>query len=141
MEAYAGGWGMRREWIRALESRDIVEWNGHAAAESTLRDLIDAAVVGDPTACGIMREGATALGTALVTALHLLDSRALILGGGIVDGYPDYPGMVEARIRERALDKVLDGLVVARARFGNRAGVLGAVALANEAFGGNDSLE
>lgn len=137
VEAYAGGWGMRREWIAALEARDLVEWNGRPAAESTLRDLIGAAVVGDPDAAKIMAEGADALGTALVAALHLLDSRALILGGGIVEGYADYVPMVEARIRDRALEKVLDGLVIAKAQFGNRAGVLGAVALARDAFGGN----
>ncbi|MCA8961173.1 MAG: ROK family protein [Planctomycetes bacterium] len=124
LEAHVGGRALRREWIERLGS------DAREGDALTLRDLIDAASSGDATALAVLDDGADRLGVGLTAALHLLNPSALIIGGGVVDGFPRFFDRTEASLRARALDKALDGLVVRRAEFGNRAGVIGAIALA-----------
>ena len=140
LEAYAGGWAMRRMWIETLAGAGIEDWQDIPRASLELHHLIHAAREGESGARATLAGGATALGIGLVAALHLLDSQVIILGGGIVDGAvdfvdgePDFTERVARQVLDRALDKVTIDLEITRARFGNRAGVLGAIALAGEA--------
>lgn len=137
LEAYAGGRAMREQWIerlRAGEGRAPGDLDVGDLDTRTLRDLIDRSNVGDALATEILERGAVHLGIGLTAALHLLNPSVLVLGGGVVDGVEWYAATVEATLRDRALAKALDGLSIRRATFGNRAGVIGALALAADEF-------
>ncbi|MFQ5654887.1 MAG: ROK family protein [Planctomycetota bacterium] len=130
LEAYAGGWGMARTWEERLAAEGEKEWRGVPLAELGPSQLIEAAGSGEEGATAALEAGATALGEGLGVALHLLNPDLLILGGGFLEGWPRYGERVEEVLEASLLKKAFDPLSIERARFGNRAGVLGAIALA-----------
>ncbi len=135
LESYAGGRSMHREWLRRLANGGETEVDGRSLESLELRDLIVAAERGDAVAVAVLEDGARHLGIGLVTALHLVNPSAVVLGGGIVDGCSWFADRVESAMRQRALPKATDRLTVRRAQFGNRAGVIGAIALCAEEMG------
>jgi glucokinase len=54
----------------------------------------------------------------------------VILGGGVIEGIPELVPMVEKRVRTSALQTPLEGLRITTAALGNKAGVIGAAAMA-----------
>lgn len=132
LEAYAGSRGLIENWseARAAAGAAVDSAPPAAAGAPTVRDLLAAAARGEPAAQSALQRGASSLAVGLVTALYLLNSEVLLVGGGVVDGHPPFFGWIEEEVRLRALPKVVERLRISRAEHGNRAGVLGALALA-----------
>lgn len=126
LEAYAGSRGLLDNWVEARSGGEPLA----PEAATSVRALLAAAEAGDAAARAALQRGANALALGLVTALYLLNSELVLVGGGVVDGYAPFFGWVETAVRARALPKVVERLRIARAEHGNRAGVLGALALA-----------
>jgi len=61
-----------------------------------------------------------------------------ILGGGVIEGLPEMIKTVEAVIKERALKPAAEKLKIVKAALGNKAGIVGAVALAQEKIKGKE---
>lgn len=122
VEAYAGARGLAEAWASQQQDPKL-----------ELADLIAAAKDGRDAAIALFEQGARALAHGLVAGLYLLNPEVIVLGGGVLDGFPPYAQWIETAVRERALPKVTDRLEVIPARYGNQAGVLGAIALAADA--------
>lgn len=126
MEAYAGGWGMLSDWRERLAdgTRDDA-----SIEKLTVSDLVTAGLADDPLANEVLDGGAQALGTGLMSALHLINPDRVVIGGGIIDARPRQLQLIEETLREKVLPKALARLEIVRAAHGNQAGIIGAVAL------------
>lgn len=114
LEAYCGGW--------ALAER---------AREAGVEVPLDPAV---PAARAIVEEAGRHLGAGLVGAIHLLNPRRVILGGGVIESLPRIAEIAEAEVRARAIPVFLEGLEIVPPALGAEAGVIGAAHLARQRF-------
>ena len=116
VEAYAGGWGMAKEWGSRLGGD----------AKPGVSELIQAGLSGDPLANEVLDEGAKVLGAGMMSAVHLLNPDVIVVGGGIIDARPRQLELLEESLRDHLLPKALEDLSVVKAKQGNRAGWIGA---------------
>jgi glucokinase len=101
LEAYVGGWAIAE---RARESADAFPERAaglRAAAGRTgaldARAVRAAADDGDPLAREIVSETAGSLGQGVAGLVNALNPRQVLLGGGIIDAFPEFlPAVVEA---------------------------------------------
>ena len=84
----------------------------------------------DPLAVHIIEETGRYLAAGIVSIVNGLNPSILILGGGIIEGTPELPGIIEPLVRGSALPVALEKLEISRAALGNNAGVIGAAAIA-----------
>lgn len=137
-EAYAGGWAIAE---RAQEEvladpgagRTLIELAGGA-------DRISAATVteaynkGDALAGGIVKETARYLAAGLVSIINAFNPCLVALGGGVIEGLPEYLPLTEEIVRRDALEAALEGMSIVTPALGGQAGALGAAALARDSL-------
>ncbi|HEY8488625.1 MAG TPA: ROK family protein [Thermaerobacter sp.] len=111
---------------------------GRPGGTWTARDLLDAAAAGDARARAVAEAYARLLGLGLANAVNLFNPDRLVLGGGVMSRYDLLAPVMEATMREHALPVNGQAVTLARARLGNRAGLVGAALLAWDALGGAD---
>jgi glucokinase len=116
--------------------RALASLYADAAGRPTTRaeDVFAARGRGEVIAAGIIRRGATALGSAVAAVADLVDPRAIVVGGGLGLA-EDYADMIEAAARERIWNGPTRELAFTRAALGVDAGVIGAAALAVDRLG------
>jgi len=139
LEAFAGGWA-----IAAL-ARDRLELDpesglalleladGNVAAISA-KIVVQAAHEGDPFAQEVLETAVQGLIAGTVNLVNAFNPCRLILGGGVMDGLPEWVERVAQGIRENALPAASANLEVIAAALGDDAGVIGAAALARHTF-------
>jgi len=66
----------------------------------------------------------------LVGIVNAFNPCLLILGGGVIQGLPEYISLAEHALRLNALQAAVESLDIVIAALGNKAGVVGAAALA-----------
>ncbi len=136
LEAYAGGWAIAERAREAV--RDDPEAGKGLASLAGDVEKITAAVVsqafheGDPLAFQLVRETTHYLGAGLVSLVNAFNPCLLILGGGVVDGLPELIEGVETIVKKRALRTASEKLQIKRASLGDKAGIIGAAALARQ---------
>ena len=101
----------------------------------TAKTLLQAARMGDQFSLNMFRDAGKYLGIAIAQAVLLLDLEWVVIGGGVAKA---------GKILFEPVQKMLDSLLlpepkrpvrVVRSRFGDRAGLLGAVALTQRRIG------
>jgi glucokinase len=134
LEAYAGGWAI------AERAQDAVRANPQAG--QTLLNLAgdisrissitvsEAFQKNDHLAQRLMKDTAKYLGAGIVSIVNAFNPCLLILGGSIILGFPDLVPAVEKRVRTQALPTAAENLHITTAALGNKAGVIGAAAMA-----------
>jgi glucokinase len=65
---------------------------------------------GDARARAILAAAEVAAGAMVANACTLLNPRAVVLGGGVLEGWPELRGSIEAYVRSHCSAPVLDGL-------------------------------
>ncbi len=138
VEAYAGGSYIERRIARELEpdgkskprrtSRAVVLAGDVDAVTPSHVDR--AAAEGDEWALGMWTEIATLLAVSLGNALAVLDSRRLVLGGGLLSRTPTLADLVQTTLLWMTPAPILERLEVVPAELGDSAGLVGAAALA-----------
>lgn len=134
LEAYAGGHNLG---IRAAEAvRDgaesLLSRNIDAGERITARSVEDAARQGDNLSLELMDEAAKLIGVATANVVTLLNPAVLILGGGVLLGWPELRERIEKGVREHASRASAAELLIAHPALGDDAGVIGAAFLARE---------
>lgn len=130
-EAVAGGWAIAKRaqeltTTHPAESQGLLEVaKGNPV---TAREVVAAAVGGDRLANQLLDEVVEALVAGCTGIVNLLNPQRLILGGGMIRGYPDYIARIDAGVRARALKTPLQKLEILPAHLMDAAGVLGAAA-------------
>ena len=133
MEAYAGGWAI------AERAQDAVRANPSAgqtllslAGEIPLISSITVSQAyhnGDPLAQRLIKDTAKYLAAGLVSIVNAFNPCLIILGGSVIQGLPDLI-LRRTRVRAQALQTPVENLHIVTAALGNKAGVIGAAALA-----------
>jgi glucokinase len=121
VEAYAGG--------RAIVRRASARCRGKAAFDD-VGAVARAAEAGDRGCADVLEEAAAYLGVALAAAVNLLNPGTLVIGGGVARAWPALGERALERMRRSALPASLARLATRGTLLGERAGVIGAAALA-----------
>jgi len=132
LEAYAGGANIAarvREELAAGAHSAIRELAGGDPSMAGPVEVEMAFTKGDQYAVALWEEVADLLGTAVASAVTLLNPERVVLGGGVLLGSPSLERLVRARVASLASRSALAGLSIERTRLGDDAGVLGAALL------------
>ena len=134
LEAYAGGWAIA-ERARAAVQDDPQSGENLVALAGSIPQISAATVArayadGDSLASRLVAETAQYLAAGVVGIVNALNPCLLIMGGGVIQGLPHYMSAVEQVVHQNALQTAADGLRIVMAKLGDKAGVIGAAALA-----------
>jgi glucokinase len=111
---------------KAIEGGLILKLAGGQRSDVSPRIVYDAAKQGDPVALDILRQTGIYLGVGIANLLNVIAPDAVILGGGVMQGWDLItPSMFEV-INSRSTMIPYDGSCVLRAELGMNAGVTGA---------------
>jgi glucokinase len=139
LEAYVGGWAIAeraREAARAdLQAGHGLEALAGSGEQITAATVTQGCADGDALARQLLEETAGYLAAGMVGMVNAFDPCLLVLGGGVVQGLPQLIPMAERIVRDRALEAALEGLRITAAALGNKAGVVGAAAMARRRIG------
>jgi glucokinase len=134
LEAYVGGWAI------AERAQDAVRANPEAGklmislagdiSNITAATISKAFKNNDALASRIVKDTAKYLSAGLVSIVNIFNPCLIILGGGVIQGLPELISLSEKRVRSYALQPALDNLNIVSGTLGNKAGVIGAAALA-----------
>lgn len=135
LEAYAGGWAMARRAREAVAAAPaggqvMLALAGNDPALLTAGTVVEAARQEDPMAAEIVRDVERALGAAAVSIVNALNPCTLLLGGGVVDGWPELVDVAHAAIQTGALPSAAGRVRVMRNGLARHAGAIGAAAWA-----------
>ncbi len=143
----------RRGCLEALAGRLAIERDIRAGVKAGRKTLLTGILDGDlssirskalgkalrkndPLVTEVVRRAAEWLGYACVTVRHIVDPEVIVLGGGVMEACGDFiMPIVERIVAERSMPGARSQARVVRSELGDDAGVLGAVALAQEALG------
>lgn len=136
LEAYAGGWAIAERAQEAVRTDPQAGQRLNALAGDIQRisavTVTQACSEGDPLACRLVGETARYLAAGVVGIVNAFNPCLLVLGGGVIQGRPEYVSEVEHTVRENALQTAVEGLRIVVAALGDKAGVIGAAALARD---------
>ncbi len=137
-EAYAGGWAIEeraREAVRTDPDAGsaLVERAGGAADAITGRTVHAACEQGDPLATRLVDATAEYLGLGLIGVVNAFNPRRVVLGGGVIEGYPPYVERARDIVRQRALRAAVSDLEIVESELNGQAGVIGAATMARMA--------
>jgi glucokinase len=134
LEAYAGGWAIAERAQEAVQNNPEAGENLVSLAGSiekiTATHVTQAYHEGDLLAFQLARETAQYISQGLVGIINAFNPCLLVLGGGVVEGLPELIKTVENSVKKRALESAVENLKVVKAVLGNKAGIVGAAALA-----------
>jgi len=139
LEAYAGGWAIAERAQEAVGA-DLQAGQRLVALAGDIKQISAATVSqacsdGDPLARHLVEETAQYLAAGVVGIINAFNPCLLVLGGGVIQGRPEYVSEVERVVRENALQAAVQGLRIVMAALGDKAGVIGAAALARDKIG------
>jgi glucokinase len=133
LEAYAGGWAI------AERAQDAVRANPEAGKTliSLAGDISNISAItvsqaykdNDPLAYRLVKDTAKFLAAGMVSIVNIFNPTLIILGGGVIQGFPELLPLVENRVRLFALQTALENLRITTGILGNKAGVIGAAAM------------
>ena len=128
-EDLAAGPGLAAAAAEAMIADPRSLLHGLASPETvTAAEVAQAAAAGDPLAQRLLDREGELIGIGLVNMLHLFSPQAILLGGGVIVHNPQLIERARLVIQERAFAVYRD-VPVRLAALGDRAGLLGAVAL------------
>ncbi len=134
LEAYAGGWAIAK---RAQEAAGANRNDGHRliSLAGGVEQISAATVaqgydVGDPLARRLVDQTAQYLAAGAVGIVNAFNPCLLVLGGGVIVGLPFLVTLIESTVRARALQAAVEGLRIVTSALGDKAGVVGAAAMA-----------
>ena len=139
LEAYAGGWAIAERAQEAIrtdpQAGQILIERAGSIKSITAVYISQACNDGDPLSQRLMNETGYYLGSGVVGIVNAFNPCLLILGGGIIEGFPKLIEVVEQIVRKYALEASVERLKVVKAALGGDAGGIGAAALARSLVG------
>lgn len=134
LEAYASGTSVAERAREAVASAGLT---GEATSLAGLEPLTAADVAaavrgGDPLAERIWEETTEALGSGLVSLVNLFEPELVVLGGGVTRSADLLLAPVRESVARLAMGPAAEAVRIVAAAGGERAGVLGAAAIAFE---------
>ncbi len=139
LEAYVGGWAIAaraREAARAQprRARALIRLAGGVGRISS-QSVEEAYHARDPVACAIVEETIDRLAAGLVSLVNAIDPEMIVLGGGVIEGFPSLLAPVRRKVLARGLRAAVKDLRIVPAGLGGSSGIVGAASLAVDAVG------
>ena len=136
LEAYVGGWAIAERAQDAVQAnpsggQTLLSIAGDVSQISSIT-VSQAYKKGDPLAQRLIKDTSRYLAAGLVSIVNSLNPCLIILGGSVILGLPEIVPLVEKRVREQALQTAVENLRISVGSLGNKAGVVGAAALARD---------
>lgn len=134
MEALAGGWAIARQARELIASnpsagRYLLKLAGGRIEEITAKNVTEAAKGDDSLALQLLNRVGQALVVGTASLVNAFNPCRIILGGGVIEGYPGLVKQITEGVKKKALVAARAPLRIVRARLHNQAGVIGAAAL------------
>ena len=134
LEAYTGGWAIGERVQEAVRNdpkagKALITLAG-SIEKISATTVTEAYANGDPLAQRMVEETAQFLAAGLMGIINAFNPCLIVLGGGVIQGLSVYTSLVQHMVRLKALEAALEGLRIVTAALGNKAGVIGAAALA-----------
>ena len=131
LEAYASGTNIAARAREALSAgEEPSRLRSVPVDELTAAEVSAAAEAGDPLAERVWSETATLLGAGIATMIHAFNPSLVVLGGGVTRAGDLLLGPVRRAAAERTMSWLHEVVRIVPAQLGERAGILGAVAVA-----------
>lgn len=128
VEQYSSGSAIVRLALSSLDAYPASKLAGRAEISS--QDVFDAGIEGDPLAVEVFRTMGSYLGIALAGLVNVLNPEAIVIGGGVSNGWDLFIDSVRGEIRKRAFQRPAERVKIVRASLGDDAGTLGVAFLA-----------
>lgn len=133
-EAYAGGWALAERAQEAVQAHPeagaALRVRAGSVDNITGRTVHAACADGDPLATDLVEATGEYLGIGMSGVVNAFNPARVVLGGGVIEGHPEYVDHVRRIVNERALQVTTDELEIVRSDLGGRAGVVGAATMA-----------
>jgi glucokinase len=100
----------------------------------TTEVIFERARAGEVTANQTIDEICFYLGCAIGNIVNIFNPDVVVLGGGVADAGDEFIARIWKNVKDHALEASLHGVRLVRAELGNNAGMVGALALAADAF-------
>ena len=118
-----------RGCLETLAGSDAILASLPDGAPATLPALVDAALSGDDAGAAAIARAGTRIGTAVATLCNLLNPQRVVVGGDLAAAGEILLDPLAAALRRGAVRSAADDVTVLEGALGDRAEVLGAVAL------------
>ena len=125
---------MARERLAAGQSSVLIDRASGDLGRVDARMVAEAASAGDTTAQEIMAEVAANLGVGIVSLLHAFDPEVIVIGGGMSQSLDLLLPGVAREIERHAMIHQRGRMPVVKSELGDDVGLLGAAALAFDAY-------
>lgn len=93
-------------------------------------DVVELVRQGDPVAAQVVRQAGRDLGEVIATLVNVINPSAIVIGGAVADAGESLLAGIREVVYQRSLPLATEHLRVITSRAGERAGVMGAAALA-----------
>ncbi|MFD1720580.1 ROK family transcriptional regulator [Amnibacterium endophyticum] len=113
VEAYAGGWALRRDLERV------------GIPTSSTRDVVTLLERGDEVALARVRAAGRVVGDAVATLVGVLNPRAVVVSGQLADSGEVLFSGIRERVYQQAAPLLTGDLFITKTRLGDAAGVIG----------------
>ncbi|MCO6049192.1 ROK family protein [Mesorhizobium sp. RP14(2022)] len=123
-EAYASG----TAFARNIRQRVAMESRSALAADAGPAEVFAEARAGDHLAAALVAEEGDVLGLGIASLVHLFSPEAVILGGGVSNGFDLLEPFIRQRLQTNAMPAFRD-TILCRAGLGEDSGLVGAAAL------------
>ncbi len=132
-ETYCSGFALTNEAKRIFPQSevDLFYATGSKGEYSLAEYLIDKARNGHQEAKAAIEKSFSILGVAITDLVNLLNPQLVILGGGILAGWPEALDIVKEVVYSRARTVTRNRLVIDRPMLNEKAGLYGAASLVN----------
>jgi glucokinase len=128
-ETFTAGPAIARAGLRAAEQgKSVVLKKIAAERDITARDVFSASAKGDTEAMSILDEVVRLISINLGGLVNILDLDIIVMGGGVVNGSPDFVSRISRKIREHLMtEEAIRDLIIVKESFENSA-LIGAAA-------------
>ena len=136
-EVYAAGWGIAHQAKKKLKNftgESAIISKGLSIQQVTAKNVIEAYKQNDPLAQEIIQQVSDDLVLGTVNVINFFNPEKVILGGGIINALPNLVDYIAKEIPQRAIKVSTQHAQIVKAKFLSDAGMIGAGALALNAF-------
>ncbi len=128
LEALAGGYALGRDGLELARSGEspVLAAELTEGHEITAQAVVDAALLGDPAARGLVTESARLLGEALARVVNFFNPSLVLIGGGVASAGDLYLRQVRLAVLDRSLPLATRSLEILQSPLADRSGLRGA---------------
>lgn len=138
-EAVAGGLaiGRRAREVIAYDpsgGQVLLDRVGGKVEEVTAKEVFAAYAEGVPLAKKVVEEAREGLIAGVASLANIFNPSLIVLGGGVIQGFPDFLTDVQEEVPQRVLQAIAKPLKIVRAQLLEEAGVIGAAAFSKQSL-------